>query len=97
MAKIKKQPRPKAVTPKGFRDYFGEEVTQRSEMLRAIAGVYHHYGFEALESAAVETVEALGKFLPDVERPNAGVLPGRRSMKTIPTATRATGWRCAMT
>ncbi|MEQ3669674.1 histidine--tRNA ligase [Pseudophaeobacter sp.] len=73
MAKIKKQPRPKAVTPKGFRDYFGEEVTQRSEMLRAIAGVYHHYGFEALESAAVETVEALGKFLPDVERPNAGV------------------------
>lgn len=73
MAKIKKQPRPKAVTPKGFRDYFGEEVTQRSEMLRAIAGVYHHYGFEALESAAVETVESLGKFLPDVERPNAGV------------------------
>ena len=73
MAKIKKQPRPKAVTPKGFRDYFGEEVTQRSEMLRSIAGVYHHYGFEALESAAVETVEALGKFLPDVERPNAGV------------------------
>ncbi len=73
MAKIKKQPRPKAATPKGFRDYFGEEVTQRSEMLRTIAGVYHHYGFEALESAAVETVEALGKFLPDVERPNAGV------------------------
>ncbi len=73
MAKIKKQPRPKAVTPKGFRDYFGEEVTQRSEMLGAIAGVYHHYGFEALESSAVETVESLGKFLPDVERPNAGV------------------------
>jgi histidyl-tRNA synthetase len=73
MAKIKKQPRPKAATPKGFRDYFGEEVTQRSEMLRTIAAVYHHYGFEALESAAVETVEALGKFLPDVERPNAGV------------------------
>lgn len=73
MAKIKKQPRPKAATPKGFRDYFGEEVTQRSEMLRTIAGVYHHYGFEALESAAVETVEALGKFLPDVDRPNAGV------------------------
>ncbi|WP_291734822.1 ATP phosphoribosyltransferase regulatory subunit, partial [Leisingera sp. F5] len=73
MAKVKKQPRPKAQTPKGFRDYFGAEVTQRSEMLRAIAGVYHHYGFEALESAAVETVEALGKFLPDVDRPNEGV------------------------
>ena len=73
MAKTKKQPRPKAITPKGFRDYFGEEVTQRSEMLRTIAAVYHHYGFEALESSAVETVEALGKFLPDVDRPNAGV------------------------
>ncbi|PWG17788.1 histidine--tRNA ligase [Salibaculum griseiflavum] len=73
MAKQKKAPRPKAVTPKGFRDYFGAEVTQRAEMLRTIAGVYHRYGFEALESSAVETVEALGKFLPDVDRPNEGV------------------------
>ncbi|MEM6659298.1 MAG: ATP phosphoribosyltransferase regulatory subunit, partial [Pseudomonadota bacterium] len=73
MAKPKKQPRPKAVTPKGFRDYFGEEVTQRTEMLRTIADVYHRYGFDALESSAVETVEALGKFLPDVDRPNEGV------------------------
>jgi histidyl-tRNA synthetase len=73
MAKTRKQPRPKAQAPKGFRDYFGAEVTQRDEMLRAIAGVYHRYGFDALESSGVETVEALGKFLPDVERPNAGV------------------------
>lgn len=73
MAKVKKQPRPKAETPKGFRDYFGAEVTRRSEMLRAIAAVYHRYGFDALESSAVETVQALGKFLPDVDRPNAGV------------------------
>lgn len=73
MAKVKKAPRPKAQTPKGFRDYFGSEVTERAEMLHLIAGVYHRYGFEALESAAVETVEALGKFLPDVDRPNEGV------------------------
>ncbi len=73
MAKTRKQPRPKAQTPKGFRDYFGAEVTRRAEMLRAIAGVYHRYGFDALESSAVETVEALGKFLPDVDRPNEGV------------------------
>ncbi|NQY59332.1 histidine--tRNA ligase [Cognatishimia sp.] len=73
MAKVKKAPRPKAQTPKGFRDYFGSEVTERAEMLHQIAGVYHRYGFEALESAAVETVEALGKFLPDVDRPNEGV------------------------
>ncbi len=73
MAKQKKQPRPKAATPKGFRDYFGNEVTERNAMLSKIAGVYHRYGFDALESAAVETVEALGKFLPDVDRPNEGV------------------------
>ncbi|APX23543.1 MAG: histidine--tRNA ligase [Rhodobacteraceae bacterium] len=73
MAKQKKAPRPKAQTPKGFRDYFGQDVSERAEMLRAIAGVYHRYGFEALESSAVETVEALGKFLPDVDRPNEGV------------------------
>ncbi|MFX0543732.1 histidine--tRNA ligase [Roseovarius sp. S4756] len=73
MAKQKKTPRPKAQTPKGFRDYFGAEVTERAAMLEAIARVYHHYGFDALDSSAVETVEALGKFLPDVDRPNAGV------------------------
>ncbi len=73
MAKKQQVQRPTAQTPKGFRDYFGAEVAQRMDMLRTIAGVYHRYGFEALESAAVETVEALGKFLPDVDRPNEGV------------------------
>ncbi|MEM7471211.1 MAG: histidine--tRNA ligase [Pseudomonadota bacterium] len=77
MAKVKnqpkKQPRPKAETPKGFRDYFGAEVAQRKAMLDEITAVYRLYGFDALESSAVETVEALGKFLPDVDRPNEGV------------------------
>ncbi len=75
MAKEKKKKirRPRAETPKGFRDYFGAEVEERGEMLRKIAGVYHTYGFDPLESSAVETVEALGKFLPDVDRPNEGV------------------------
>ena len=73
MAKTKKTPRPKAETPKGFRDYFGADVDQRKAMLDRIAQVYRHYGFDALESSAVETVEALGKFLPDVDRPNEGV------------------------
>ncbi|WP_299726456.1 histidine--tRNA ligase [uncultured Tateyamaria sp.] len=73
MAKTKKTPRPKAQTPKGFADYFGSDVTERAAMLARIAEVYHRYGFDALESSAVETVEALGKFLPDVDRPNEGV------------------------
>jgi len=71
--KKQKVVRPKAQTPKGFRDYMGAEVTERAEMLRAITDVYHRYGFDPLESSAVETVEALGKFLPDVDRPNEGV------------------------
>lgn len=73
MAQDKQQRRPKAETPKGFRDYFGTEVTTRKAMLDAIAEVYQRYGFDPLETSAVETVEALGKFLPDVDRPNEGV------------------------
>ncbi|WP_424933191.1 histidine--tRNA ligase [Amaricoccus macauensis] len=71
--KIKKPRRPRAQTPRGFRDYFGPEVTARAEMLSRVTQVYHSYGFDPLESSAVETVEALGKFLPDVDRPNEGV------------------------
>ncbi|MDB3875718.1 histidine--tRNA ligase [Amylibacter sp.] len=75
MAKDKKKKsfRPKAIPPKGFRDYFGTDVAERNVMLSQITEVYHRYGFDALETPAVETVEALGKFLPDVERPNEGV------------------------
>ncbi|MBM7067374.1 histidine--tRNA ligase [Actibacterium sp. 188UL27-1] len=73
MAKQKKQPRPKAEAPKGFPDYFGQDVMERTAMLAKIAEVYHRYGFDPLETSAVETVEALGKFLPDVDRPNEGV------------------------
>ncbi len=65
--------RPKAETPKGFRDYLGPEVLARNAMLARIAAVYHRYGFDPLETSAVETVDALGKFLPDVDRPNEGV------------------------
>ena len=73
MASDKSPRRPRAETPKGFRDYRGAEVTQRREMLDKIAEVYHRYGFDPLETSAVETVESLGKFLPDVDRPNEGV------------------------
>ena len=71
--KPKPQRRPRAETPRGFRDYFGAEVLARRDMLAAITRVYHRYGFDPLETSAVETVEALGKFLPDVDRPNEGV------------------------
>ncbi len=81
MVKQKKQPRPKAETPKGFRDYFGAEVERRKQMLDQIAVLFHAHGFDALESPAVETVEALGKFLPDIERPNEGVFAWQEDEK----------------
>lgn len=65
--------RPRAETPRGLRDYFGAEVRARAVMLDRITEVYHRYGFDPLETPAIETVEALGKFLPDVDRPNEGV------------------------
>jgi histidyl-tRNA synthetase len=65
--------RPRAETPRGFRDRFGAEVQARAGMLARITEVYHRYGFDPLETSAVETLEALGKYLPDVDRPHAGV------------------------
>jgi histidyl-tRNA synthetase len=38
-----------------------------------VARVYESYGFEALETGAFEYADALGKFLPDADRPNEGV------------------------
>ena len=73
MAKAKPPRRPKAQTPKGFRDTLAPRSPRARPMLDKIAEVYHRYGFDALETIAVETVEALGKFLPDVDRPNEGV------------------------
>ena len=70
---MSKPRRPRAETPKGFRDHAGAEVTRRREMLGRIAEVYEMHGFQPLETSAVETVDALGKFLPDLDRPNEGV------------------------
>ena len=48
MAGEKAPRRPKAETPKGFRDYFGADVAERKAMLDAIASVYHRHGFDPL-------------------------------------------------
>jgi histidyl-tRNA synthetase len=73
MAKPKKQPAPQGRDAQGLSRLFRRRGDERAAMLDKIAEVYHRYGFDALESSAVETVEALGKFLPDVDRPNEGV------------------------
>jgi histidyl-tRNA synthetase len=74
MAKDGKEPRPKAETPKGFRDYFGAEVTERAEMLAAIAGVYRLYGFEALESLGRRDGRGAGQVPPRRGPPERGRL-----------------------
>lgn len=71
--KQKKPQRPKAEPPRGFRDSFGPEVLERRRMLDAVTEVYHRYGFDPLETSAIETLDALGKYLPDVDRPMGGV------------------------
>jgi histidyl-tRNA synthetase len=68
-----KPSRPKARLPRGFRDRSGADLSAERAMLETIRRVYEGYGFEPLETPAFEYTDALGKFLPDVDRPNAGV------------------------
>jgi histidyl-tRNA synthetase len=65
--------RPQARTPRGFIDRRGREVAAERRILAAVSGVYERWGFEPLETGAFEYADALGKFLPDADRPNEGV------------------------
>ncbi|MBV9993299.1 MAG: histidine--tRNA ligase [Alphaproteobacteria bacterium] len=68
-----KPQRPKARLPRGFRDRTAAEIAAERKTLDTIRTVYQAYGFEPLETPAFEFTDALGKFLPDVDRPNEGV------------------------
>jgi histidyl-tRNA synthetase len=65
--------RPEARLPKGFQDTGPADARALARMLATIREVYESYGFEPLETSAIEYTDALGKFLPDQDRPNAGV------------------------
>ena len=65
--------KPKARLPRGLVDRHGAELSATRAMLEKIRAVYELYGFEALETPAIEYTDALGKFLPDQDRPNEGV------------------------
>ncbi|MEO1252403.1 MAG: histidine--tRNA ligase [Pseudomonadota bacterium] len=71
--KKQKPVKPKARVPRGFQDRMGAEIAAEREMLARISAVYEAYGFDPLETPAFEYTDALGRFLPDVDRPNAGV------------------------
>ena len=68
-----KQNRPKARLPRGFRDRGPAEIAAERAVLETVRRVYEGYGFSPLETPAFEYTDALGKFLPDVDRPNEGV------------------------
>ncbi|MFM8745192.1 MAG: histidine--tRNA ligase, partial [Aestuariivirga sp.] len=70
---MSKEQRPKARAAKGFRDTGPDEIRGVRSMLATIQRVYESYGFEPVEQPFVEYTDALGKFLPDQDRPNAGV------------------------
>ncbi len=70
---MSKEHRPKARVAKGFRDIGPEEIRGVRRMVAKIQEVYEAYGFEPVEQPFVEYTDALGKFLPDQDRPNAGV------------------------
>src|SRR3954470_22844266 len=63
----------KARLPRGFADRPAADLAATERMLAAIRETYELYGFEALETPFVEYTDALGKFLPDQDRPNEGV------------------------
>ena len=73
MAKKNKQIRPKARLPRGFADRGAVEIRSTEAMMAKIREVFERYGFDPVETPMLEYTDALGKFLPDQDRPNEGV------------------------
>ena len=59
--------------PRGFPDKRESLIHAQAKLVETVTGVYRQWGFEALDTGAFEYADALGKFLPDSDRPNAGV------------------------
>jgi histidyl-tRNA synthetase len=63
----------KARLPRGLADRGPAEIAATRHMVEAIRVVFERYGFEPVETPAIEYTDTLGKFLPDQDRPNEGV------------------------
>ena len=68
-----KQNKLKARLPRGLADRGPAEIAATRRMLETIRSVFERYGFEPVETPMIEYTDALGKFLPDLDRPNEGV------------------------
>jgi histidyl-tRNA synthetase len=71
--KSKKPQKLRARLPRGLADRGPAEISATRAMVEKIRAVYERYGFEPVETPAMEYTDALGKFLPDQDRPNEGV------------------------
>jgi histidyl-tRNA synthetase len=71
--KSAKPPKLKARLPRGLSDRGPAEIAATRHMVEQIRLVFERYGFEPVETPAIEYTDALGKFLPDQDRPNEGV------------------------
>ncbi len=71
--KAKKPQKLRARLPRGLADRNAAELAATRRMTETIRAVYERYGFEPVETPAFEYTDALGKFLPDQDRPNEGV------------------------
>ena len=71
--KPKKANKLKARLPRGLADRGAAEIAATRHMVEKIRVVFERYGFEPVETPAIEYTDALGKFLPDQDRPNEGV------------------------
>ncbi len=71
--KPKKPQKLRARLPRGLADRGPAEIAATRAMVEKIREVYERYGFEPVETPAMEYTDALGKFLPDQDRPNEGV------------------------
>lgn len=71
--KPKKPQKLKARLPRGFVDREAADIRAVNEMTAKIREVYERYGFDPIETPLFEYTDALGKFLPDSDRPNEGV------------------------
>ncbi len=69
----KKPNKLKARLPRGLADRGPAEIAATREMVEKIRLQFERYGFEPVETPAIEYTDALGKFLPDQDRPNEGV------------------------
>src|SRR6186997_571794 len=71
--KPNKPPKLKARLPRGLADRGPAKIAATRHMVEAIRVVFERYGFEPVETPAIEYTDALGKFLPDQDRRNEGV------------------------